>query len=524
MGLCISTTSRRQSTSRVGQGAIYGDSESQQSQRQRYAQFSCYAYWHMSDMDNSRRTVSAHVLDDDSLLHVFYLCRPFWGDEENEIADWTYNGRWWYALSHVCRRWRNIIFGSATHLGLSLLCTYGTPIADMLAHSPPLPLVLGYFRSNRELTTADEEGIILALKQRDRVRRVRLYSAGTILQKLIMAMDEEYPILEYLRIMLPLNDKSTILGFSETLQAPHLRHLQLQGFALPMGSTLLTTAVGLVTLFLLVLDPSTYFHPNTLLQWISLMPHLETLGIRFEHSIPNRDVERQLIHTPINAPIALPNLHVFDFRGVSSYLEALVHRITTPRLEKLQIHFFNQLTFSAPRLLQFIIAAENFRLGSAVLTFSHKLVGVGVYPYGVSFGATNEYALGIVVKSCYLDWQASSMAQISNSLGQIFSAVEQLALQHYVHSESSEEHNDVDRTEWRKLLGPFRNVKTLEIQRELVKDLSRCLELEDGELPLELFPELQEIRFHGRGDTGDAFTSFVDTRRNAGRPVTLVRL
>ena len=401
-------------------------------------------------MDNSRRTASIHVLDDDSLLHVFYLYRPFLGDEEDEIADWRYNGRWWYTLSHVCRRWRNIILGSATHLGLSLLCTYGTPIEDMLAHSPPLPLVVGYFRNDRELTTEDEEGIILALKQRDRVRRVRLYSAGTILQKLIMAMDEEYPILEYLYITLPLNDNSMILRFPETLQAPHLRHLELQGFALPMGSRLLTTAVGLVTLELVVLDPSTYFHPNILLQWISLMPHLETLGIRFKHSIPNRDVERQLIHTPIIAPITLPNLHLFSFCGVSTYLEALVHRITTPRLEKLEINFFNQLTFSVPRLLQFIIAAENFRLGNAVLVFSDKSVSVVVYPYGVSIGPTNVFALDILVKCCDLDWQASSMAQISNSLTQIFPAVEHLYLQHHVHSESSEEHDDVDRTEWRK--------------------------------------------------------------------------
>ena len=266
-------------------------------------------------MDNSRRTASIHVLDDDSLLHVFYLCRPIWGDEDG-IAKWKYNGRWWYALSRVCRRWRNIILGSVTHLGVSLLCTYGTPVADMLAHSPPLPLVVGYFTKDRELTTEDEEGIILALKQRD---RVRLYGAGTIMQTFIVAMDEEYPILEYLYTGLPIEDNSTILRFSGTLQAPHLRHLTLEGYALPMGSRLLTTAVGLVTLYLSMVDPSTYFPPNTLIQWISLMPHLETLTIRFEFSIPNRDIERHLIYAPIIAPITLPNLHFFGFRGVGTW-------------------------------------------------------------------------------------------------------------------------------------------------------------------------------------------------------------
>ena len=151
----------------------------------------------MSNNDNSRRTASIHVLDDDSLLHVFYLFRPILSDDD-VIASWKYNGYWWYALAHVCRRWRTVILGSATYLGLSLFCTYGTPVADMLAHSPPLPLVVGYFTKGRELTTEDEEGIILALKQRDRVCRIRLHNAA--MQKLFVAMDDEYPILEYLYI------------------------------------------------------------------------------------------------------------------------------------------------------------------------------------------------------------------------------------------------------------------------------------------------------------------------------------
>jgi hypothetical protein len=43
MGLCISTIFRRQSTGKIGRGAICGDC-----QWQRYAPFSCYAYWPMS--------------------------------------------------------------------------------------------------------------------------------------------------------------------------------------------------------------------------------------------------------------------------------------------------------------------------------------------------------------------------------------------------------------------------------------------------------------------------------------------
>ena len=424
-------------------------------------------------------------------------------------------GRWWYTLTHVCQRWKNIILGSASYLDLSLVCTYGTHVADMLAHSPPLPIVVEYFQKDRDITANDEEGIILALEQRDRVRRVRFRMPPTCLQKLIVTMDEEYLILEYLIIVLQSKDSSGNLLFPETLQAPLLRHLRLTDFALPIRSRI-STAVGLVTLDLVMVHPSTYFHPNTLLQWISLLPQLETLAIYFQYSIPSRDlVGRQL--TPVIPPVTLPNLHNFQFHGASTYLDALVHWIAAPRLEKLQFQFFNQLTFSVPHLQQFMNATETLRFDSASFTFSDKYVDAVVYRHG----ETKMYTIGMVVFCWHLDWQVSSVAQVSNSLSQMFSAVDRLTLKYKVHSRSSEEHNEVDRTEWRSLLRPFRNVKTLWIDSELVKDLSRSLQLEDGELLFELLPELQELTYSGGG--GDAFTSFIDARQNAGRPVALVR-
>ncbi|KAF8462871.1 hypothetical protein DFH94DRAFT_699704 [Russula ochroleuca] len=154
MDLCVSTTSHVQSTGIVGQGATSDEFQLP---------------------SQSPRTASIHILDDDSLLHVFYLYRPFLlGEDEGDVGRlfggwerWA-RGRWWYKLSHVCQRWRNVILGSATYLGVSLVCTYGTPVADMLAHSPPLPLVIDYFNGDCDMTE-DEEGAILALKQRDRV-------------------------------------------------------------------------------------------------------------------------------------------------------------------------------------------------------------------------------------------------------------------------------------------------------------------------------------------------------------------
>ena len=485
-------------------------------------------------MGSSPRTASIHILEDDSLLHVFYLYRPFLSGEDqddearlaggNEIGT---RGRWWYKPAQVCQRWRNIIFGSASYLGISLVCTYGTPVADMLAHSPPFPLIVHYAARGRGITTDDEQGIIFTLKQRERILRVRITELDTsLLEKFIAIMDEEYPILKLLIITTPLEDKRTILIFPENLQAPHLRLLWLKGFqvAIPIGSRLLTTAVSLVTLTLAMTHPSTYFHPNHLLQWISLMHQLESLIILFEFSIPNRDVERQLTHMPIIAPVTLPNLRHFVFRGVSTYLEALVHRITSRRLKKLQIELFSQLTFFVPHLMQLMNTAEDLRFHSADLFFIDRKAILTIYPQG-GIGNIDMRAFDIRVFCWHLDWQVSSIVQISNSLNQVFSAVEYLNLVHEVHGRSFEEHNEVDRAEWRRLLRPFSNVKTLRIVEApwLIEELSRCLRLEDGELPLEVLPELQELTYSGSRDTGDGFTSFIDARRNAGRPVKLVR-
>ena len=424
--------------------------------------------------------------------------------------------RWWYGLAHVCQRWRNIILGSASYLGLCLVCTYGTPVADMLAHSPPLPLVIDY--PDDDITAKDEEAIMLALEQRDRVRRIRFGIPVRKLQKLIMAIDGEYPILEHLLLAAVREDKNTVLTLPETLQTPHLRHLAIDcSIRIPIRSP--GTAASLIILNLGMYDPSTYFQPTVLLQWLSLMPQLEILLIFFYFAVPNRDVERQLMRAPLVAHVTLPNLHSFFLQTVGAYSEAVISRITAPHLEIFQICYFKQLTFSVPQLLQFIGRTENFRFDRAEFHFTSSRVYVKVFP-----PEAETEAFSMNIDCWHLDWQVSSVAQIFIALSQIFSAVEHLTFVHKVHSRSSEEHNEVDRAEWRKLLRSFSNVKTLRIHLGLVEELSRCVQLEDGEYPLELLPELQELTYTRSGNANDAFTSFVDARQNAGRPVTLIKL
>jgi hypothetical protein len=409
------------------------------------------------------------------------------------------------------------MLGSASYLRLSLVCTIGTPVEDMLANSPPLPLTVDYGSEDDGITAEDEEGILLALEQRHRVRHLRLFFPVRDMRRLVMAIDEEFPILEHLIMHSTLRDNIALM-LPETLQTPNIRHLMLGGFACPIRPRLHPTAANLVALFLLINHQSAYFQPNVLLQWISFIPQLDRLEIAFSFPVPNRDVERQLTHTPITTHVTLPNLRFFGFRGVRAYLEAVLCRITTPRLERLHIRLFKQLTFSIPHLSQFMNTTEGLRFENAGIMFKDKEIYVGM---SSREAGVNHFF--VRVDCCHLDWQLSSVAQISKALSQAFSAVEYLSLEHDVHSQSSEEHNEVDRIQWRNVLRSFSNVKTLRVEDGLVEELSHCLQLEDGELPLELLPELQELTYFGSRDTGDAFTSFINARRNAGRPLTLVR-
>jgi hypothetical protein len=386
----------------------------------------------------------------------------------------------------------------------------------MLAHSPPLPLIIDYFDVYWVISAEDEEGITVALGQRDRVCHIRLRMPVTNLQKLIIAMDEEYPVLEYLNMQTLAED--TALMLPEPFQAPRLRFLLLNGFALPLGSRLLTSAVGLVTFALISPHPSTYFQPGFLFQWLLFMPQLERLLVRFMYAVPHSYVGRQLMHIPIMTHLTLPNLRSFEFQAPSVYTEAVVRRITTPRLERLDIQFLNQTTFSVPSLLPFMNTTKNLRFNSAKFQFSiGDEVSASVY-----LEEDEVDGLSITVYCRHFDQQVSSVAQIFNSPGQILSTVEHLSLEH---CRSFEEHDGANTqpnlADWRNLLRSFSNVKTLHVEEELVEELSRCLRVDDGEHPLGLLPELQELTYFRNGDAGDAFTSFIDARKSAGRPVTL---
>jgi hypothetical protein len=329
-------------------------------------------------------------------------------------------------------------------------------------------------------------------------------------RKFVTVMGGQFPILERMHITWT---KEVVLPLS--FQAPNLCHLKLRTASLPIRSPLLTTtAAALVTLELLNIPASAYFPPSYILARLSLMTQLERLGIGFKSPIPNRDVEGQLRHWQTLDMTTLPNLRRFVFIGTSAYLEGLVARISTPSLNTLHVNLFNQLSFTVPRLLQFIQTSENLTFSTVQVAFDDLSVSLYAVPW-------KEAPFSLGIRCRHLDWQVASAAQIFGTLSPVLSVIEQVTFRYEEHKQSSEWHNNVDRRQWRELLRPFTNAKTIHVQVDLISKIIRSLPSDDGEPPLELLPNLEEVGYSGESDAQDAFTTFLNERQVAGHPVSL---
>jgi len=206
---------------------------------------------------------------------------------------------------------------------------------------------------------------------------------------------------------------------------------------------------------------------------------------------------------------------------MSGYLETLLPHMTTPLLQMLNVNFFNQLSFSVPRLPQFMVTTEYFRFSRAVLLFYHEGVFMLLNNPLAGTGPAWLTRFNANITCRHLDWQVSSIAQILNDLRPLLSSVTDLTLNYREHTLSSELHNEVDSTLWREFLGSFRNVEILRVHKGLVGEVSRSLRM-DGEQPLGPLPELKELVCPTGTVEDKTFAPFIHDREVAGQPVKLI--
>ena len=441
---------------------------------------------------------SINTLDDDILLGIF---RCYLLDFKPSVQDPLV----WCKISHVCRRWRNLIHSSPFHLGLQILCTHFTPIVDMLDHLPPIPIFIDYAHMDQFPIEQDEIGICRALRLRDRVRGINISLPHSILDEILMLMDASFPILEHLIL------SSTVpVTFPKGFVAPNLRYLCLCGIGLPKRLRLLPSLVSLVRLRLGEIGASSYFRPRLLVARLQYLPQLRDLDLEFSVAIPRPSTERELLgkHGP---PVTLPNLTHLLFRGVSVYLERLVAQISAPLLERLDITFFNQLAFTLPYLSNFIVRTERLVPHTAAVVFRQDEVTITP---ALSGNRRQDGYVMLRVTCKPLDWQIDCIAQVCSTLMPALSGVEHLTL-----DVMAEPDGLVEGTTWQELLRSFTGLKKLYICDKLLGELSSALNMEGLGSDPSFLPCLQKLDVSFRLPSASrAFRSFINARRVAGLP------
>ena len=433
--------------------------------------------------------------------------------------DWNIRLRW-RKLSHVCQRWRHLVYSSAFHLGMHISCTNGTPIVDILDHLPPLPLFVSYQDTNAMISEQDEFGIYHALRLRDRVQTIELDLPPWILHRFFLLMDEPFPILEVLSLTLTY-DPNTTLTLPKTFLAPNLRHLTLHGVGLPTGLRFLST-VSLVTLTLTDIPASAYFSPSQLVTSLRFLPHLKLLYVGFSIPIPRPSAERELLGIPHEGThLTLPNLRSLTFEGVGAYLECLVSQISAPLLEKLDITLFSQIAFALPHLSHFAFTTEGLKLPTAGVFFGRNGVIIILHHNDLTPWPNAPFLFRVLCKQ--LDWQIDCTAQICSALMPVLSAVEMLTLNFDAETMPSEWQNgEIDGTTWHELLRPFVGVRKLSVCNSLLGEFSRALQVGDAGSDPGLLPCLRELECLPKGVyKPEQFDPFIDARRVAGRRVLL---
>ena len=150
----------------------------------------------------------------------------------------------WHRLVHVCRKWRDVAFGSPRRLNLRLYCTHTTPVRKMLHIWPVLPIVLSVPRY--KWRCADD--LIAALEHNDRICQMYFQKLPRLLFETISAaMEQPFPALTRLVLLagnpVPVLPDSFLGG-----SAPQLQRLCLSGIPFPGLPKLLLSATRLTDL------------------------------------------------------------------------------------------------------------------------------------------------------------------------------------------------------------------------------------------------------------------------------------
>ena len=310
------------------------------------------------------------------------------------------------------------------------------------------------------------------------------------------------------------------------MRAPNLRYLFLVNVDLQIGTPILTTSLQLVSLTLWGIPTSTHMPPEYLADLLVPMPQLRAVSLRFTVSSPIPRSTQPLLASGVPKMFfTLRCLERLWFTGYSTYLEGILARIIAPVLSKFEVYFFDQRSSDTlPNLSRFLDATTELSFRVALINFkiSHAVIeSSDIGPERRSMGDNKSDKLPFCLSAWVepFSWHIASASQICSAIGPVFSVTEELIFGDYHKYDIIG--GAANYTSWPTILRQFSNIKILKVPKRLVKELSLSLETDD-EGDLALLPKLQQIVVYG--DVGHDFDGFIDSRRIAGRPVSLVRI
>ena len=348
--------------------------------------------------------IDHEMLSDDILLNIFL-----------QYLDAT--PRLWPILTHVCRRWQQVVLRSPLGLRLRIYCSYGTPVLKTLHCWPPLPLVINYggYPMLKPPAPKDNVNIITALKQSNRVSLIHLTLTNSLLAKLSTISE---PFSELERLVLLSQDKLRLTLPSTFRWGERVRTLHVTGIAIPALPRLLSSTY-LVDIQLHEIPMAGYFPPQAFVDALSGASHLGSCSLHFLSFPPRRNYVGLL---PLGGHrIVLPALTCFKYRGISKYLDSFVARIDAPHLRDIDITFFHQPTVDASQLGQFI---ERIGMKTALIEAD---IQAAVHAVSISFKTSSTSTrLRLQIPCKQLDWQLSSMIQVCDQISPFLFGVQHL--------------------------------------------------------------------------------------------------
>ena len=398
-------------------------------------------------------TIGHEILPDDILLNIF-----------RQYMDAT--PRLWPILTHVCRRWRQVILRSPLGLQLRLYCTYRTPASKTLDSWPPLPLVVidGGHSMLKPPAPRDNDNIICALKHSDRVKSISLTLTNSLLKKL-STISESFSELE--ELVLLSKDKLQLTLPGSFRWGERVRTLHVTRIAISSLAPILSSSTDLVDLQLHEIPMAGYFSPQEFANVLSGASRLRLLSLHFLSFPPRRNYVS--LPPPGSHRIVLPALTSFKYRGTSKYLDNFVARIDAPRLRYIDITFYGQPTMDASQFGKFIERIGiNTALREADIRASAHVVCISLNDSSAST------RLRLQIPCRQLDWQLSSMAQACEQFSSVVFGIRHLV---FITNDWSSGQENVNDEQWLQLVRSFSSSRILSIAGELATDLLCALRL-----------------------------------------------